>query len=175
MKTRHYTALCIACLLLISGCIRTGRPFQRVTLPDGAPVPGKILAELSRNDAAITSFKAKGAIVFQRPGVRKKDVLPQSELIFQRPDALFLKGNKLAHNVMNLTCIGDEFLLVLPLEKMMVYQETGATVAEMGESISPMDILQEAFLPEAWAKLHPKQVRMTAFDPDETWSKSGLD
>ena len=52
----------IALLLLLSGCVHGGKPFEPATPVIGRPDIADILEDLAANDAAITQFTASGPV-----------------------------------------------------------------------------------------------------------------
>ena len=149
--------------VLMAGCVRLGTQYQPVILPPGAPTAQAILAELAENEAALHTFKATGKFVLQSPELEATQLLRESAIFFQSPASLHVVGRKMATNVVELTCVGDAFLVVFPTEKEYYYRPEGERVE--GQDASA--IVREMFQPEPWAELAPRHVRITGFDPQQ--------
>ncbi len=156
----YFAALCLA----IAGCTRLGTRLERHALPAGAPAVEAILADLAANDAAIGNFRATGTFVLKSPELTATQQLRESSIQFRRPSDLHVIGRKYAKTVFRLTCVGTKFLVAFPTEKQYYYSAKGEKVKGVPANVSPADIAQEMFLPEVWAKLSPRQVRMIDFD-----------
>lgn len=158
----------MALCLLSLGCAHLGQPLARTELPADAPEVGEILANLAANDAALRTFRATGTFTLvspERPGI---DRFRHSKILFRRPADLHVLGRgPLLATVFRLTCVGREFLIEFPTDKQWYYNLEGEQFGGVDFSVSPSDVAREMFLPEAWEQLKPRQVRMTAYKPDE--------
>lgn len=127
----------------------------------GAEVEGlaeRILAQLAANDAAIQSFRASGKFMLKSPELQDVQVLRQSSIRFRRPADLYVVGRKYSKAVFSLTCSGDGFLIVMPTEDRYFASEGAARFNGVSRSVSPRDIANEMFFPEAWGELNPNTV-----------------
>jgi len=152
--------LTIAACLPLAGCVHLGRPFEPAVLPPGAPSVAEILSSLAANEAALRTFKATGKFILESPDLEATQYLPQSSIRYRSPADLFVVGRKHATNVVELTCVDDALLVVLPTEKQYLFRPQG----ERFEGGSSADVVREMFRPEAWAELSPRQVRLAGFD-----------
>ena len=157
-------SLLALCFALMPGCAHLGTRLVLEPPPENAPPVEEILADLAANDAAIAQFKARGDFILKTPELDTVYWLPTSDIYYQHPGRLFVKGRKHAHNVLMLRCEGEKFLIELPLRKEYIYRREGHQFAELATKVSPADIAQELFLPEDWAALTPKQVRVSEVD-----------
>lgn len=151
--------------LSLSGCVRLGTEFQARDLPPGAPAPEDILHDLAANDAAIHTFRATGVFTLKSPELTATQLLRESAISFRTPSDLMVIGRKYGKQVFRLTCIGPEFIIEFPTEKQYYYRAEGERLEGLADTVSPVDIAREMFLPEIWSDLDPRQVRLTGFDP----------
>ena len=153
--------------LAVTGCqTPVGTPWQQETLPEGAPSPASILADLAHSEAALQCFRGTGSFVVETPELASAQALHQSSVYFRRPADLHVIGRKYSKTVVRLTCVGDEFLFEFPTEKEYYYRLDGEFFASAEMLVSPIDIVREMFLPEAWSVMRPARLRVTAYQPD---------
>ena len=155
----------VALMAVAAGCATTGERLDWGPVPDGAPAPADILADLAANDAAIHSFKATGKALLSSPEFAAVREFKQSRICFRRPDDLFVQGRKLGSAVFRLRSVGSEFLLEFPATRdEPYYRLEGEDFEGVDFSVSPSDIVREMFLPETWGDLRRRHVRLTGYD-----------
>jgi len=165
MSTRPMYAL-VALALLVTGCARVGDPLVRRDLAGDAPEVAAILSDLQENAERIQRFKATGKFIVQSPDLDSIYNLRHSEINFQRPDGLYVVGRKYATNMLMLTSRGDEFLIELPRRREYHYRTEGETIDSVSFRVAPVDVANEMFLPEDWAALRSRQVKMDRYDAE---------
>lgn len=156
---------CLLALLLLGGCVRLGDAFQPGDLPEGAPDTAAILADLAANDEAIGTFLATGVFTLKSPRVDAVHRLTESRIVYERPDRLHVLGRKYGRAGLRLSSAGQAFLLEFPTERAFYFRPEGERLDSVSFNVSPVDIAREAFLPELWSTLDPRQVRLLAYDP----------
>jgi len=151
----------------LSGCATTGgaasveAPAAPAEQAPGVAVEGlaeRILAQLAANDAAIQNFRASGKFMLKSPELQDVQVLRQSSIRFRRPADLYVVGRKYSKAVFSLTCSGEGFLIVMPTEDSYFSSKGAARFNGVSRSVSPRDIANEMFFPEAWDKLNSNTV-----------------
>ncbi len=159
---RLFCVSAVACGL--AGCAHLGEAMGERELPPGAPPVQDILDGLAANDAAIASFRATGKFTLKAAELDTIYLLPVSSIYFRRPADLYVVGRKHGVTAVRLLCVGEKFLIEFPTEKEYYHRETGERFSSVAEAVSPIDIVEEMFLPESWAELRPECVAMTDFD-----------
>lgn len=160
--------ICLALCLLV-GCARKG---DRVDFKGSGVTPPEIatiLADLAQNDATMRSMKAKGVFKLSSPKLENPKKF-RGRLLFERPDRLYVEGSKLggAIVVFKLVCVGSEFLMEFPSDQdQNFYAINGSEFDTVAFSVSPVDIVHEMFLPEAWAKVKKRSVHLIAYNEQE--------
>jgi len=150
---------------LLVGCATTGERLSWAPVPDGAPEPADILADLAANDAAIHSFKATGQALLSSPEFAAVRKFKHSRIYFRRPADVYVEGRKVGSAVFRLRSVGREFLLEFPATRDEPYYRVGGEDFEgVDFSVSPSDIVREMFLPETWGSLRRRHVRLTGYD-----------
>jgi len=156
-----------ALLALAAGCAGLGERVGRTSLPPGAPSVEAVLRDLAANDALIRSFRAGGNFEIASPEFEAVKSFTGS-IRFRRPTDLYVQGNQRVTGItmFKLVCIGQEFLMEFPHSKdESFYQIEGEQFEDVPFSVSPSDVAREMFLPEDWAALKRRSVRMVDFDP----------
>ena len=136
---------------------------------ENVPEIEAILADLVENDAAVSTMKSAGVFKIESPKLESRKKF-RGRLVFERPDRLYVEGSKLAGAIVvfKMICVGPEFLMEFPGEKEEnFYALEGTEFADVDFSVSPTDIVHEMFLPEHWAKIKPRSLRMVAYNEDE--------
>lgn len=154
-------------LFAMSGCVHLGEQFQPQPLPAGAPTVQAILQDLAANDEGIASFLATGAFTLKSPRIDTVYRLSESRIVYQRPDRLHVLGRKYGRAGLRLASVGSAFLLEFPTEKTFYFRPEGEHFESVDFSVSPVDIAREAFLPEVWSQLEPRQVQLLSYDAAE--------
>jgi hypothetical protein len=150
-------------LLLLSGCVHLGSPFEPVPLPDGAPAVREVLASLADNEARLQSFKATGTIMVKIPEMESVQVSRESVLQFSAPKSLYVLGRRYGTRILNLTYDEDAFLLEFPTRREYCFREHAETLG----SITSADIVSEMFQPEDWAQINPRLVQMVDYNEEK--------
>lgn len=149
----------------LGGCAHLGEQFQAQPLPPGAPTVEAILGDLAANDEAIASFVATGSFTLKSPRIDTVYRLTESRIVYQRPASLHVLGRKYGRAGLRLASVGQAFLLEFPTEKSFYFRPEGEHFDSVDFSVSPVDIAREAFLPEVWSELTPRQVHLLSYDP----------
>lgn len=151
---------------MLTGCTHLGQRVERIALPPGTPEIESILADLSANDSAISSFKATGSFTLESPDLSGTKTFKNGLILFRRPADLSVLGrNHLNIAVFRLTSVGSEFLIEFPASRdEPYYQFEGEQFANVPFSVSPSDIAREMFLPEQWTKIGKRDARIVAYD-----------
>jgi hypothetical protein len=160
-----FSLLPCLCLLILSGCATPGGPARLASLPAGAPDAYDVLTALVENDSQIRNFKGTGTLILESPEFTATQVLRQSAIAYEVPDALSIVGRKHGTLVFELTSKGEEFLVELPTERDYYYRLEGERFKEVPFSIAPGDIAREMFIPELRGRLGENRVDLTAWDP----------
>ena len=166
---RFFVLVSCFSLCLLAGCARLGERVDVAESSEDLPEIEQILADLVENDAAVSNMKASGVFKIESPKLESRKKF-RGRLVFQRPDRLYVEGSKLAGAVVvfKMVCVGPEFLMEFPGEKEQnFYALEGAEFEDVDFSVSPTDIVREMFLPEDWAKIKKRSLRMVAYDPKE--------
>ncbi len=161
------SSVAIALLALAAGCAGLGERVGRASLPKGAPSSEDVLRDLAANDARIQSFRAGGTFEIASPEFDAVKHFP-GNIRFRRPADLYVQGNQRVTRIpiFKLACVGQEFLMEFPNSKdQSFYQIEGEQFEDVPFSVSPSDVAREMFLPEDWAALKRREVRMVDFDP----------
>lgn len=149
-------------LLALPSCARLGTPFRITSLPEGAPQPLEIIANLADNEKRLTSFRASGSIYVQIPEIEAIQVSRESTLTYQAPRKLNVIGRRYGMRGLELTYVHDSFLIEFPLRREFYFRTGGAAF----ETISSADIVREMFSPEQWDTLKGLEIRMISYEPD---------
>ncbi len=157
----------LALLATLPGCVHLGEQFQPQPLPPGAPAVADILRDLAANDEGIGSFLATGAFTLKSPRIDTVYRLSESRIVYERPDRLHVLGRKYGRAGLRLASVGSGFLLEFPTEKTFYFRPEGEHFDSVDFSVSPVDIAREAFLPEVWSQLEPRQVQLLSYDAAE--------
>jgi len=166
MRFRKAAAI-LSLVAMFAGCARLGERVERGTLPPGAPSIEEILNDLAANEGAIRNFKATGAFTLVSPELTATQKFRHSTIAFRQPADLYVVGRKyLGAVIFRMTCVGNAFLVEFPASKDEPYYSIEGQEFESmpGRKVSPAEIAQEMFLPEAWASLKRRSVRMTQYD-----------
>lgn len=165
--TRPFIAILAS--LALAGCAGLGERLTSSPSPSDAPALAEILADLIENDNAIQNFRASGTFTLQIPeldGIRK---FHQGSIAFRRPADLHARARHRVTGIVlfELTCVGKEYLLEFPTQPdEYFYESDGIQFTSVPTRVSPSEIAREMFLPESWAELRPKEIRMTAYDAE---------
>lgn len=160
-------------MLIAAGCatVRRGSPLERGELPEDAPSPALILADLVKNDRAIVSFRAGGSFTLEWPekGVKKVKAFRGGRVLFRRPADLYVQGNHRVTNMplFKLISIGQEFLMEFPgSQENSFYELEGEEFTDVPFPVSPSDIAREMFLPETWGEITPSEFHLAGYHRD---------
>lgn len=164
----RFGCACLAWLgvAVLSGCAGKGERLSRTDLPADAPPIEAILHDLGSNEAAIESFRAAGSFTVESPKLTATQRFPIGHAKFQRPDRLYVQGQKrLGPIIFKLLSVGDAYLMEIPARQQdSFYQLEGDRYADVPFSVSPADVAREMFLPERWLDLRRGEVRLNGFD-----------
>lgn len=165
---RHAWILAIALLasgVLLQGCTPLTEPLERGQPARSAPTVKEILADLAENDAALRTIHANGTVTLKSPDSEAVRQSKSSRVFFRRPQDLYIEGRKMGSILFRLRCRGSEFLIDFPATRdEPYYRVEGEQFRSVDFSVSPADIAREMFLPEAWAEVKRKDVRLTSYD-----------
>lgn len=153
----------------MTGCARKGDRVDLAGTSEKVPEIEAILADLVENDGAVSTMRSSGVFKIESPKLESRKKF-RGRLVFERPDRLYVEGSKLAGAIVvfKMICVGPEFLMEFPGEKEQnFYALEGTEFADVDFSVSPTDIVHEMFLPEHWAKIKPRSLRMVKYNEDE--------
>lgn len=163
-------ALCaaLACLMM-AGCGTIGTRIERADIDPGAPSVGEVLEDLAENEAAVETFRAAGSFTLESPEFDSIKKFRGGRILFRRPTDLYVQGNHRITNIplFRLTSSGEEFVMVFPTEKdQSFYQIEAEQFEDVPFTVSPADIALEMFLPERWAELKRREVRLVEYSAE---------
>jgi hypothetical protein len=142
----------LAVFVFLAGCTTIPAPDQ--PLPQNAEISA-ILSALQDQDADIQTFWASGKFVLQAPDLPEVYLLRQSSIYYEAPDRLNIIGRKYTKAVLELTAIGEEFLLVLPTEGQYYKRsDKDQDAATPYGNVSPAQLVGEMFFLRPWAGIN---------------------
>ncbi|MBX7258952.1 MAG: hypothetical protein K1Y02_21495 [Candidatus Hydrogenedentes bacterium] len=160
----------VAALLgLVAGCATLGQRVEHTELAPGAPTAQEVRAALAENDAKLTNFRAAGSFTIESPELKATERFPSGMVAFRKPGDLHVEGRiKLNIVAFELTSRGNEFLIEFPtkrdVDERYYYRLEGEVIESVPFSVSPSDVAREMFIPEEWARIPERHMRVIAYD-----------
>ncbi len=167
---RCTVCICILALLFFNACRNMGEELRPGMLPENLPALQEILNDLAKNDSKMRGFEGRGRAIVESPNLEAIQVLRQSDVYYQKPDALHVIGRRHGTTVFRLTGSSHGFLMEFPTERQFIHEPAESTAhterIELNKGlyyrITPIDILHEMFHQEDWAHLPIENLELTS-------------
>lgn len=147
--------------LALAGCQTGGTPLERALIEGGAPHPSEVVRDLAENDAAIDTFELPVKFLFFSPELSVKIERGRGRVAYERPAKMYLLISEFrtATPIVRLA-VADGRAHVWMKTREGVREEfwrDGDPIEGLPFSIGPTELVQEAFMPEDWAALPPRE------------------
>ena len=158
MNSHRTIAMAAGCMLILGCSHLYVRPMVIPPFQEGDV--GRAVETLAERQNRLQNFKAKVKFSIESPELEKKQKF-RGNLAVEIPDKLRLvSSGAFGRKLFDLISVGKSFLLHVPSEQKVFYEQEGMEVESLPFSVSPNDITKELFIPEDWDRIDLADVKL---------------